>query len=169
MSTCTQLGSEIIALAGAELTTKVKIIFWETSWKHPPHLSMRAGRRQISITVEGQIIDRLVYLTTIVEPLFSLPQAYQIYHDKVAVSVSILAWFGFMTLIWLWYGIVHKEKMIHILPRFILCRRRSRTDRGDPLRWQAVLVALVSTVSATAVLYCSGSFLWIDKTIANFD
>ena len=63
-----------------------------------------------------KLIDRLVYLAAIVEPLFSLPQAYLIYHDKSAVSVSILAWLGFesMTLIWLWYGIVHKEKMILI-------------------------------------------------------
>jgi uncharacterized protein with PQ loop repeat len=60
------------------------------------------------------LVDRLVYLAAIVEPLFSLPQAYQIYHNRAAVSVSILSWIGFevMTLIWLWYGIVHKEKMI---------------------------------------------------------
>jgi uncharacterized protein with PQ loop repeat len=66
--------------------------------------------------LKPKLIDRLVYLAAIVEPLFSLPQAYLIYHDKAAVSVSILAWLGFesMTLIWLWYGFVHKEKMILI-------------------------------------------------------
>ena len=55
-------------------------------------------------------------MAAIVEPLFSLPQAYQIYHDQAATSVSILSWLGFelMTLIWLWYGVVHKEKMILI-------------------------------------------------------
>lgn len=66
--------------------------------------------------VKQKFVDRLIYLAAIVEPLFSLPQAYQIYHDKAAANVSILSWFGFevMTLIWLWYGIVHKEKMILI-------------------------------------------------------
>lgn len=67
-------------------------------------------------TIKPKIVDRLVYLAAIVEPLFSLPQAYQIYHNHAAADVSILSWVGFecMTLIWLWYGIVHKEKMILI-------------------------------------------------------
>lgn len=66
--------------------------------------------------IKPKLVDRLTYMAAIVEPLFSLPQAYQIYHDKSAGSVSILSWLGFeaMTLIWLWYGIVHKEKMILI-------------------------------------------------------
>jgi uncharacterized protein with PQ loop repeat len=64
--------------------------------------------------IKPKIVDRLVYLAATVEPLFSLPQAYQIYHDKAAANVSILSWLGFeiMTLIWLWYAIVHKEKLI---------------------------------------------------------
>jgi uncharacterized protein with PQ loop repeat len=62
------------------------------------------------------LVDRLVYLAAIVEPLFSLPQLYQVWHNRSAGSVSILSWLGFevMTLIWLWYGIVHREKMILI-------------------------------------------------------
>jgi uncharacterized protein with PQ loop repeat len=70
----------------------------------------------IKKAVQPRLVDRLVYLAAIVEPLFSLPQAYQIYHDKAAMNVSILSWIGFevMTLIWLWYGITHKEKMILI-------------------------------------------------------
>lgn len=67
-------------------------------------------------TVKPKLVDRLVYVAAIIEPLFSLPQAYQIYHDKAAANVSILSWLGFecLTLIWLWYGIVHREKMILI-------------------------------------------------------
>ena len=62
------------------------------------------------------LVDRLTYLAAIVEPLFSLPQAIELYRNKSAGSVSILAWLGFecMTLIWIWYGIVHKDKMILI-------------------------------------------------------
>lgn len=64
--------------------------------------------------IQPKLIDRLVYLAAIVEPMFSLPQAYQIFHDKTAAGVSILSWLGFecMTVIWLWYAIAHKEKMI---------------------------------------------------------
>ena len=67
-------------------------------------------------TTRPKIVDRLVYFVAIVEPLCSIPQAYQIYHDKSAGSVSLLAWIGFelLTLIWLWYGIEHREKMILI-------------------------------------------------------
>jgi uncharacterized protein with PQ loop repeat len=66
--------------------------------------------------VKPRIVDHLIYSVAIIEPLFSLPQAYQIYHERAAVNVSILSWLGFeaMTLIWLWYGFVHKEKMILI-------------------------------------------------------
>jgi uncharacterized protein with PQ loop repeat len=62
------------------------------------------------------LIDRLVYVAAIVEPLFSLPQSYQIYSDKSAVSTSILTWIGFevMSLIWIWYAIIHKERTILI-------------------------------------------------------
>lgn len=62
------------------------------------------------------LVDRLIYVAAIVEPLFSLPQAIAIYRTKSAGSVSILAWAGFqvMTSIWIWYAIVHKEKMILI-------------------------------------------------------
>ena len=63
-----------------------------------------------------KIIDRIIYFAAIVEPLFSLPQSYQIFHDKAAANVSIAAWVGFevMALIWLWYGIVHRDRMILI-------------------------------------------------------
>ncbi len=66
--------------------------------------------------IKPKLIDRLVYFAAVVEPMFSFPQAYQIFHEKSAGSVSILAWVGFqcMTAIWLYYGIVHKEKMIII-------------------------------------------------------
>jgi len=76
------------------------------------------ARKVIAVkkAIKPKMVDRLVYIAAIIEPLFSFPQAYQIYHDKSAVSVSILSWLGFeiMTLIWLWYAIVHKEKLILI-------------------------------------------------------
>ena len=67
-------------------------------------------------TAKPKAIDRIIYFAAIVEPLFSLPQSYQIFHDKAAANVSILAWLGFevMALIWLWYGIAHKDRMILI-------------------------------------------------------
>lgn len=62
------------------------------------------------------MVDRLIYFAAIVEPLFSIPQAYTIFSTRSAQSVSIPAWLGFefMTLIWIWYGIVHRDRMILI-------------------------------------------------------
>ena len=80
------------------------------------HRYKRQKTLAIKKEIRPKLVDRLVYLAAVIEPLFSLPQAYQIYHDKAAADVSILSWVGFevLTLIWLWYGIVHKDKMILI-------------------------------------------------------
>lgn len=61
-----------------------------------------------------KFIDRLVYVAAIVEPLCSLPQAYAVWSTRSAGSVSILSWLGFvvMGLIWIWYAIVNREKIV---------------------------------------------------------
>lgn len=76
--------------------------------RHAKGRRMRVQRSPI------RLVDRLVYAVAIVEPLFSLPQAYQIYHDKAAANVSVLSWLGFelLTLIWLWYGIVNRDMKV---------------------------------------------------------
>lgn len=63
-----------------------------------------------------KLIDRLVYVAAIVDPLFSLPQAYSVWHERSAGSISILSWAGFevMSAIWIWYAVVHHERTIFI-------------------------------------------------------
>ena len=62
------------------------------------------------------VVDKLTYAAAIIEPIITLPQAYQIFRDRSAEGVSITAWIGYelLTIVWLWYGVVHKEKMIII-------------------------------------------------------
>lgn len=62
------------------------------------------------------LVDRLVYIAAILEPIVTIPQAYIIFHDKTAAGVSLGSWIGFqiLTAIWVWYGIVHKDKAIII-------------------------------------------------------
>ena len=59
-------------------------------------------------------IDRLTYLVALIEPAITLPQLYLIFHDKTAAGISLSSWLGYeiFTVIWLIYGIVHKEKVI---------------------------------------------------------
>lgn len=59
-------------------------------------------------------IDRIIVFAAVLEPMFVLPQALQIFRNKNADGVSILTWLGLSVLtgIWVWYAYEHKEKMV---------------------------------------------------------
>ncbi len=59
-------------------------------------------------------IDKATYLVALVESIIVLPQVIQIFRDKDASGVSLFSWTGFwiFNLIWLLYGIAHREKLI---------------------------------------------------------
>lgn len=61
-----------------------------------------------------QFIDMLTYGAAVVEPVLVVPQIFRIFRDGHADGVSLATWIGFqiMTTIWLWYGIVHRQKAI---------------------------------------------------------
>jgi len=62
----------------------------------------------------ARLVDRMTYMAAILEPLVTVPQVYVIFHDHTAAGVSISAWVGYeiLTFVWLWYGFVHKERVI---------------------------------------------------------
>ncbi|MDP2705676.1 MAG: SemiSWEET family transporter [bacterium] len=59
-----------------------------------------------------RFLDRFIFVIGFLGPLFTLPQVWQIYSYKDAQGVSTVSWtaFFFFSIIWLIYGIVHKEK-----------------------------------------------------------
>ncbi|HUC89235.1 MAG TPA: hypothetical protein VMR45_00360 [Patescibacteria group bacterium] len=58
-------------------------------------------------------IDRLIYLAVIIGPLLTLPQVYSIWvQDQKGVSVISWAAYLVVSLIWLIYGIKHRDKPI---------------------------------------------------------
>lgn len=63
-----------------------------------------------------QLVDRITLIASIAGPIITLPQIYDIYNGKSAAGVSVTAWIGFeiLTLIWIWYAIVHKNFIILI-------------------------------------------------------
>ena len=73
-------------------------------------------RRQKQKRKNQFFIDKIILGVAIIEPLFTLPQVIIIFRHKNATDVSIFTWFGFnmMTLMWIWYAIVHKEKVVLI-------------------------------------------------------
>jgi uncharacterized protein with PQ loop repeat len=65
---------------------------------------------------ENNVLNKLVLVVAVVEPLMTLPQIYQIWTDKDASGVSAVTWLGYMiaALIWLFYGLKIKDKPIII-------------------------------------------------------
>ena len=60
--------------------------------------------------------DKFLLVVAIVNPLTAIPQIYQIFVTKNAFGVSLLTWFfsAVLSVPWLIYGIIHKEKS-HII------------------------------------------------------
>lgn len=59
-------------------------------------------------------IDRWAMVIGVLAPLASLPQVFQIIETKNADGVSVLTWVLYMLLsiLWIIYGIAHKERVI---------------------------------------------------------
>lgn len=61
-----------------------------------------------------KLVDSATLVVAILEPIVTIPQIITIFVDKTAAGVSLATWVGyeFLTLVWLWYGIVHKDRLI---------------------------------------------------------
>lgn len=69
-----------------------------------------------------RIFDSLVYAMSIIVPLITTLQVYQIWKYKNASGVSLPAWGIYLlsAITWLTYGIIHKEKPIIILNSMLI-------------------------------------------------
>lgn len=76
------------------------------SKKHHVLISKKAAR--------PLLVDRATFVVAVLEPVITIPQAWTIFTRHNATGVSLSTWIGFeiATAIWLWYSIVHKERMI---------------------------------------------------------
>ena len=61
-----------------------------------------------------RIYDKLIYIIIFLGPLLNLPQLLKIIISKDASGLSLISWlcFSFFSLIWFFYGILHKDKPI---------------------------------------------------------
>ena len=59
------------------------------------------------------LLDKFMYAVAFAGPVMTLPQIYDIWITKSS-TVNPLTWGGYLCIgfIWLFYGLVHKEKMI---------------------------------------------------------
>jgi len=67
-------------------------------------------------------MDKAIYLVAIIGPSFTIPQMLKIWVTQNAVGVSAVSWGAFMlvSLFWLVYGILHREKPIVVANLFYL-------------------------------------------------
>ena len=65
---------------------------------------------------KSYFVNKIILAPAIIEPLFTLPQAYIIFKNQDASDISLTTWIGFniLTLVWIWYSIVNKEKIVLI-------------------------------------------------------
>ena len=63
-----------------------------------------------------RIIDRFIYVIVVLSPLMNFLQLIEILINKDASGVSVISWtaFAIISLFWLLYGTVHKDKPIII-------------------------------------------------------
>lgn len=57
------------------------------------------------------LIDKLVIIGGVVGPVMTLPQVFEIYMNQNASGISVITWSTYigLSLLWLVYGIIHKE------------------------------------------------------------
>lgn len=63
-----------------------------------------------------RLLDAVVYVVGILSPILTIPQILDIYIGQDATGVSATSWGAYTLLIipWVFYGIVHKEKVLII-------------------------------------------------------
>ncbi len=71
----------------------------------------------LTVKKEKKFIDYLIYGASILGPVMTVPQAWSIWSNESAKDVSLATWLTYMilSLIWLFYGVFHKEKPIILL------------------------------------------------------
>ncbi len=70
--------------------------------------------RSKKVTKNNKLLYILAYSTSVIGPFFAIPQIYDIIINKNSQGISIITWVGYLgvALIWAWYGIVKKDKLI---------------------------------------------------------
>lgn len=63
-----------------------------------------------------RFVDRLTLFVAILEPIVTAPQAIAIFYHREATGVSLSTWIGYdmLNLVWLWYAVIHRNRIIFI-------------------------------------------------------
>ena len=80
------------------------------------HLRKRLAKQPPKDRVK-LLVDKIVYVIAFVNPIMNLPQLLKIWINQDAAGISLVSWcsFALFSIIWFFYGVVHKEKPIIIM------------------------------------------------------
>lgn len=78
------------------------------------HSKSKINKHKSRHIYQGAFIDKAIYIAAFLEPLSTVPQVVTIFKTKTAAGVSISTWLIYVlfSFLWLWYGIVHKQKAL---------------------------------------------------------
>jgi uncharacterized protein with PQ loop repeat len=64
-----------------------------------------------------RIYDHFIYGAVILAPIMNIPQVLKIWVEKDASGVSMLSWasFSVISVMWFFYGMLHKERPVMIM------------------------------------------------------
>ena len=85
------------------------------------HLRNHANKKKDSHGVKARFMDDLMYVVAIIAPVMTIPQLMQVWVRKQSQGVSLLTWGAYagVSVLWLIYAIIHKEKPV-ILSQFLM-------------------------------------------------
>ncbi len=85
-----------------------------------PRYNHSRVKKQRSLIVRAAqnvtLVDRATFVVAVLEPIVTLPQVITIFAHKTAAGVSLSTWVGYeiLTIVWLWYAIVHKDRLVFL-------------------------------------------------------
>jgi len=81
------------------------------------HLYLRKKSKEITINPQVKFLDNVVYVVSVLFPLTTLPQIYQIFSTQDVQGISLLTWTLYIafSIPMLIYTIVHKVKPLIIM------------------------------------------------------
>jgi uncharacterized protein with PQ loop repeat len=88
-----------------------------TSGLHHAHTRKRIHQKNETFPSQDKLknmLDKAMYFIGALAPIMTIPQVYKIWIEKSGESISLLSWgtYTLVSLFWVLYGIVHKEKLL---------------------------------------------------------
>jgi len=78
------------------------------------HTGLNHLNKKINKNLLKKYMDKWIFIIALIGPLLTIPQVWMIWMNKNAESISLFTWGAYIlsAILWLIYGIIHKEKAI---------------------------------------------------------